>query len=186
MDQKKLKVAHHETGHALMALYCGQAIKQVSLKEMDSPSGQDKYLGHTKLVSPDPKEILTVDKAIQNVMISLGGFAGEVLFFDDVPGIPVDDLDRAIKTTESLLQVKEFKERLAEMHIPDLDALPKVTNPLIRAFICSKVDHCVEVLFQVKSVIPIIAQELLKKEELTGDEVTSIFNTFVRSNFHKN
>lgn len=149
-DQKRLKIAFHETGHAVMALYCGRAIQKVSLKEMDSPCGQDKYLGHMKLAPTDSKEILTVNKAIQNVMISLGGFAGEVLSFDDVPGIPLDDLVRAIKTTESLLQVKEFKERVAKMHIPDLDVLLKVTNPLMRAFICSKVDHCVEVSGEVR------------------------------------
>lgn len=179
IDQLKLKIAYHETGHAIIALYCRQAIQKVSLKEMG------EYLGHMKLVPADSKEILTVNKAIQNIMISLGGFAGEVLFFDDVPGIPIDDLDRAIKMTENLLQVEEFKEIVAKMHIPDLDALPKVTNPLIRAFICSKMDHCVEVLSQVKSVIPMIAQELLKKEELSGDEVTSIFNHFIKSNLHK-
>lgn len=178
IDLKRLKIAYHETGHAMMALYCRQAIQKVSLKEIDSPSGEDKYLGHMKLASSDPKEILTVDKAIQNVMISLGGFVGEVLFFDDVPGIPVDDLDRAIKYAESLLKIEAFKEHVAKMPIPELNALPKATDPLVRAFIDFKVNHCVEVLSQVKPIIQIIAQELFKKEELTGDEVTSIFNTF--------
>ncbi len=44
MDQKKLKIAYHETGHAVMALICHQGIKRVSLREMDSPRGTDKYL----------------------------------------------------------------------------------------------------------------------------------------------
>lgn len=177
IDQKKLKIAYHETGHAVMALYCGQVIQKVSIKEIDSPCGQDKYLGHMKLIPTDHKEILTVNKAIQNVMISLGGFACEVLFFNDVPGIPVDDLHRAVKTTESLLQIKEFEELVAKMRIPETDVLPNITNPLVRAFIDSKVHHCVEVLYQVKPVIEVLAQELLKKEELTGDEVTSVFNS---------
>lgn len=185
-DQKKLRISYHEIGHAVMALYCRQAIQKISLKEIDSPSGEDKYLGHMKLASSDPKEILTVDKAIQNVMISLGGFVGEVLFFDDVPGIPVDDLDRAIKYTESLLKIEAFKEHVAKMPIPELDALPKATDPLVRAFIDSKVHHCVEVLSQVKPIIQMLVQELLKKEELTGDEIASIFNSFVPSNLHRN
>jgi hypothetical protein len=39
VDQRKLKIARHETGHAVMALRCGQKIQKVSLKEMDSPAG---------------------------------------------------------------------------------------------------------------------------------------------------
>lgn len=186
VNQKRLRIAYHEIGHAVMALYCEQAIQKVSLKEIESPSGEDKYLGHMKLVPTDPKEILTVNKAIQNVMISLGGFAGEVLFFDDVPGIPIDDLDRAIKTTENLLKTDGFKEVVAMMPIPMPDVLPKAADPLVRAFIDYKVNYCVEVLSQMKPIIQTIAQELLKKEELTGDEVTSIFNSLVPSNLRRN
>ncbi len=175
IDQKRLKIAYHETGHAVMALYCGQAIKKVSLKEMNSPNGTDKYLGHVKLVPTDPKEILTITKAMQNVMISLGGFAGEILFFDDIPGIPIDDLDRAMKITANLLENKEFKEIVAKMPVPQLEVMPKVTNPLMRAFIDSQLHRCRDVLSQVKPILHKIVQELLKKEELTGEEVTSIF-----------
>lgn len=186
VNQKRLKIAYHEIGHAVMALYCGQAIQKVSLKEIELPSGEDKYLGYMKLVPTDPKEILTVNKAIQNVMISLGGFAGEILFFDDVPGIPVDDLDKAIKTTENLLKTDGFKEIVAKMPIPKPDVLSKAADPLVRAFIDYKVNHCVEVLSQVKPIIQMIAKELLKKDELTGDEVTSIFNSLSPSNLHRN
>ena len=186
VNQKRLKIAFHETGHAVMALYCGQAIQKVSLKEIESPSREDKYLGHMKLVPTDPKEILTVNKAIQNVMISLGGFASEVLFYDDVLGIPVDDLDRAIKTTENLLKTDGFKEIVAKMPIPKPDVLPKAADPLVRAFIDYKVNYCIEVLSQVKPIIQTIAQELLKKEELTGDEVTSIFNSLAPSSLRRN
>jgi hypothetical protein len=45
MDQKKLKIAYHETGHEVMALICHQRLRGISLKEMDSPMGTDKYLG---------------------------------------------------------------------------------------------------------------------------------------------
>lgn len=182
MDKKKLKIAYHETGHAVMALLCNRAVHKISLKEMDSPIGSDKYLGHMTLAPTDPKEVLTVNKAVQNVMISLSGFACEVLFFNDVPGIPIDDLDRAIKNTEGLLTVKDFKERVSMMPIPELDVPSRFTNPLIRAYIDNEVHHCVEVLTKVKPAIQIIVQELLKKEELTGDEIASVFNSIIHSN----
>lgn len=166
-------------------MYYRQAVQKVSLKEIDSPNGTDKYLGHVKLVPTNPKEILTINKAMQNIMISLGGFAGEILFFDDIPGIPIDDLDRAMRITANLLENKEFKEIVAKMPIPELAIMPKVTNPLMRAFINSQLDRCVVVLSQVKPIIHVIAQELIKKEELTGDEVSSIFNSLFQTEARK-
>lgn len=181
VEQKRLKIAYHETGHAVMALWCNRAVQKISLKEMDSPSGSDKYLGHMTLVPSDPKEVLTVSKSVQNVMISLGGFASEVLFFNDVPGIPIDDLDRAIKSTEGLLSVNEFKERVAMMPVPELDVSPRITNPLIGAYIDYELHRCIKVLSEVKPAIQIIAQELLNKEELTGDEVAALLDSFIQS-----
>ncbi len=47
MDQRRMKIARHETGHAVMALRFGQRIQKVSLKEMDSPMGTDKCRGRS-------------------------------------------------------------------------------------------------------------------------------------------
>lgn len=180
-DQKRLKIAYHETGHALVALYCGLPVQEVSLKAIDSQNGPDKYLGHVKLVPSDPNEILTINKATQIVMLSLGGFASEILFFNDIPGIPVDDLDKAMRMTANLLENNEFKEIVAnKMQIPELEIMPRVTDPLMRAFIDSQLHQCVDVLSQVKPIIGVIAKELLKKEELTGDELNSLFHSELR------
>lgn len=67
------------------------------------------------------------------------------------------------------------------MHIPDPNAIPRVTDPLTRAFIDSEVNRCVEVLSQMKPAIQNIVQELLKKEELTGEEIFAILNSSIHS-----
>ncbi len=72
VDQRRLKIAWHETGHAVMALRYRQAIQKVSLRQMDSPSGTDKYDAFMKLESVDPTNKITGEKAIQKIMISLG------------------------------------------------------------------------------------------------------------------
>lgn len=48
-EWKKLKIARHEVGHAVMALRYGQKIQKVSLTEMDSTSGIDKFRAFMKL-----------------------------------------------------------------------------------------------------------------------------------------
>ena len=34
VEQKRLIIAYHETGHAVMALWCNRAVQKISLKEM--------------------------------------------------------------------------------------------------------------------------------------------------------
>ena len=180
VDQKRLKIAYHETGHAVMALLCKHPIQKVSLKEMDSPGGTDKYLAFMKLESVDSTSKYTGKKAIQKIMISLGGFASEILFYDGVTGIGGDDLTVAIKVTEDMLQIGEFKDWVNRLPTPVPSTLDNmVKNPSIRAYIDLKIGDTVRALELHKPAIQIIAEELFKKEELTGEKVSSLFNSFV-------
>lgn len=178
MDHKRLKIAYHETGHAVMALICRQEIQKVSLKEMDSPRGTDKYHAFMKLEPSDPTNKFTGEEAIQKIMISLGGYASEILFYD-VANIGGDDLTIAVKTTEDLWQVEEFRNWLATLPVPQPGVLDMIENPKIRAYIDLKMRECVETLSHVKPVIQLIAEELYRREELAGDEVAILFNSFM-------
>lgn len=51
----------------------------------------------------------TGEKAIQKIMIALGGYASEILFYDGLANIGGDDLTVAAQTTEDMLQVAEFR-----------------------------------------------------------------------------
>ena len=179
MDHKKLKIAYHETGHAVMALICGHTIQKVSLKEIESPMGNDKYHAFMKLEPVDPAIKFTAEKAIQKVMISLGGYASEILFSGGTANIGGDDLTIAAKTTEDLLQLEEFKIWVAGLPFPEPGALDMIVNPLVRAYIDFKIGECVERLIPLKQVIQLIAEELYRREELAGDEVAVLFKSFM-------
>ena len=73
IDQKRLEIARHETGHAVVALLCGQKIQKISLRGMTSPHGTVDYHAFVSLEPGDSK--LTVASAIGRVRIALGGFA---------------------------------------------------------------------------------------------------------------
>lgn len=175
-EWKKLKIARHETGHAVMALRYGQRIQCVSLSEMDSPTGADKYRAFMKLEPADPPTKFTGERALQKIMISLGGYASEILFYD-VANIGGDDLSVAANTAEGMLQVDGFKNWVATLPIPAPSPLDMIKNPLVRAYVDHKLRECVEVLAHIKPVIQVIAGELYKKEELTGDDFSALFNS---------
>lgn len=180
MDQKKLEIARHETGHAVMALICRQNIQKVSLREMDSPRGTDKYHAFMKLEPADPTTKFTGEKAIQRIMISLGGYASEILFSGSA-NIGGDDLTVAAEVAEGMLQVVEFKHWVAGLPIPNSSALDIIENPLVRAYVDYKMGDCIRALSPFGPLIQMIAEELCKREELAGNEVSALFNSFVQS-----
>jgi len=176
VDHKKLKIAYHETGHAVMALICRQRIQRISLKELDSPKGTDKYLGFTRIDPFEQKIQTTINELSQKIMISLGGYASEILFSGGVANVGGDDLTTAIKWAENMMLSEDFRNFTATLPIPDPGALDMIENPTVRAFIDSMMCHCVKVIAQFKPRIQLIAEELYKREELTGDEVSALFN----------
>lgn len=106
-----------------MALVCRQEIQKVSLREMESQRGIDKYHAFMKLESVSPKIKSTGEKAIQRVMIALDGYASEILFSGGSTNIGGDDLT-----------------------VAEPGALDMIENPQVRAYIDHKLHECVKVL----------------------------------------
>jgi ATP-dependent Zn protease len=181
-DLKKLLIAHHEAGHAVMALILGQRIQNISLKEMNSPNGTNKYLGHTTLEPFEQKETLTINEAIRRVMISLAGYASEVLYSGwDSLKIGCDDLTFAVKRVEDMMQSEEFRKSAARLPKPEAGALDMIEHPTVRAFIDYKLRNCVETLAPFELVVQSIAENLYKREEISGEEVAALFDSFEQS-----
>lgn len=179
MDQNRLKIAVHETGHAVMALFRGQGVLKVSLRGMDSPSGTGKYLGFMTLEPSEQKTKVTVKDAIREIMISLGGYASEILFFEVChPG--GDDLTKAAKWSETLLQVDQYRNWISTLPVPEPGPLDEIQNLQVRAYVHHMIPECARALAPLGPLIKFLAEELYTKEELVGHEVEAHFNSFVQ------
>jgi len=180
MDQRRLKIAIHEIGHAVMALFRGQGVQKVSLKGMDSPNGTDKYHGFMTLEPTEQKAKVTVNDANRNVMVSLGGYASEILFFEVcTPG--GDDLTKAAKWAESLLQIEEYRSWMATLPVPEPGPLDEIQNLQVRAYLHHMIPECAKMLAPLGPLIKFLAEELYKKDELNGDTIEAHFNSFMQS-----
>jgi len=178
MDGKKFEIAHHETGHSVMALICRQEVRSISLKEMASPRGTDKYLGSTSIPF-QKKPVLTVNEAICRMKIALGGFASEILLFDGSTKVGGDDLTSAVSSVETMMQSQDFRNLAATLPVPPPGALDMIGDPTVRAVIDFHIGVCVEELIPFKPLIHTIAERLCECEELMGEQVTQLFDSFV-------
>lgn len=181
MDHKKLTIAYHETGHAVMALVCGHKIQTVSLRESDSPRGTGKYLGSTRLDQTERKIKDPINEALQQIRIALAGGVGEGLFADNVARVGEDDMARALEEAEKLLKLDEnVKSWIAGWPAPPPGAFSMIQNQLVRSCIVNILNECFEIMIPLKPPVQFIAEELLRREELTGDEISTLFNSFIQ------
>jgi len=182
IDLKRLEIARHEAGHAVMMLICNREIEIVSLREMDSPRGTDKYRGFTKPKPLKPGAKFTGKEVIGEIAIALGGYASEIVFSRDGSiKVGCDDLTRAVEWTEKLLQDEGFRNWTATLRAPEPGVLDMIADPRVRAYINLKLDECVRALASRRSAINLIAERLYESEELTGNEVVALFNSFIQS-----
>lgn len=165
-----MKTAYHETAHAVMALLCGLKIRRVSIK------GTDKYRG-VMSTEPPERHITNPLEALREVRVSLAGFIGEVLIsgkytiFRSHP-----DLMNAIESVEDMMEFDVgFRNELIKLAATHPGTSTDIEDPLVRAYIDGKLEWCLDRLSPYKQVIQAIAEELYKKEELTGDEVSALF-----------
>lgn len=175
-----MKIAYHETGHAVMMLISGHGVQNVSLKERLAPNGIDKYLGSATPLAFEKKPMTTVDELDRKVMISLAGYMSEALFFDGlISSFGSDDLNRAIQYAENMLESEQFKSLVSQMPTPEAGKLDMISNPLVRQYIDQAMGRCHMTLGRLKPVIHLLAVELDKKDELSGEEFGYLFDLAV-------
>jgi len=161
-----------------MALRYNQSIKKISLNSIDSPIGTEKCQAFIQLEATHPAVKFNGEKAVQKIMISLIGYASEILFLNGSANIGGDDLRLSANLTEELLKFDDYKNWVETLPAPSvLDKL--LFNPITKTYIDFKIGECVEVLAQVRPLITSIAEELYCKGELSGHEVLIMFNSYM-------
>jgi hypothetical protein len=177
MDPKnpqKLEVANHEAGHAVMALIYGLKIKKSSL------IGTTEYRGITSLEPFERKD--SFEHAEREIRLNLAGFVGEGLFSDnkikiDPPTHP--ELLDSIKIARDMLndeRFRNFANGLPEFYQRNLNM---IIDPTVRGYINYMLESCFAKMIPLKPAIKLIADELSRRDELAGDEITALFNSLV-------
>ncbi|MCM2281421.1 MAG: hypothetical protein NDI61_06200 [Bdellovibrionaceae bacterium] len=106
----------------------------------------------------------------------MGGYASEILFTGGSCKIGGDDLTAAVKWVEGMMQSEDFRKLAAKLPDPAPGTLDMIEDSTVRAFIDYQIHMCIKELEPLGRQIQLIAEKLYEQEELTGDEVSALFN----------
>ena len=187
---EKKRVAHHELGHALVALSFpnGEGVHKISI----IPRGISA-LGYTLQAPTEDRFLMTESELKSKVATLLGGRAAEELIYDEVSTGAHDDLSKATDIARSMVktfgmsprvgQVSFEKDRRSLMlQAPGESQLrgdyseqtARAIDDEVRRIIDEQRDRATEILSKRHEVLLRAAQVLLAKETITGDELREL------------
>lgn len=194
--REKAIIAHHEIGHALTAesLPHGDPVRKVSI----IPRGV-AALGYTQQLPTEDRYLMTRSELADRLCVLLGGRVAEEIIFGDISTGAQDDLQKATDTARSMvttygmseqLGLRTFEKERRSLFLETPLATQKDYSEEKAAAIDKEVEAILdrayrrvhELLTARKSVLEKLAQLLLEKEVLDGDELRRIMGEAGQTN----
>jgi cell division protease FtsH len=186
---EKERVAHHEVGHALLALSLpGQdQVQKISI----IPRGI-AALGYTLQLPTEDRFLMTEQELLDKICVLLGGRVAEEIAFGDISTGGQDDLVKATDVARSMVRSYGMSKALGPLSFerggrplflgtPEAPARPDVSDEVLRQ-IDAEVRRIVEteharaqqLLEERGALLREAARALLERETLSGEELGEI------------
>jgi cell division protease FtsH len=186
---EKARVAHHEIGHALVALNMpgADAVQKISI----IPRGI-AALGYTLQLPTEDRFLMTRSELENKIAVLLGGRVAEEIIYNEVSTGAQDDLLKATDIARSMVRAYGMSERLGQVSFerhrnPFLStngappAAPEYSEDTsreidheVRRIIDEQHERVLSLLRRQEPALRRAASELLGKETMTGEELRSI------------
>ncbi|KAL5263865.1 hypothetical protein ACHWQZ_G005069 [Mnemiopsis leidyi] len=174
--EEKRTVAYHEAGHAISGWYLEHA--HPLLKVSIVPRGKGA-LGYAMYL---PKELTlhTTDQILDMICMTLGGRASEQIFFNKISTGASDDLRKVTQWTYGMIVQYGMNPHVGHLSF-DLNQNPYIkpfseqTSHLMdseaRRYVEEAYERTINLLTEKRADIEMVAEELLKKEVLTKEDM---------------
>lgn len=186
-DKEKKIIAYHEIGHALVAAMQKHSAPVHKITIIPRTSGA---LGYTMQVAEDESVLMSKEEAIDKITTFTGGRAAEEVIFNTCTSGASNDIEQATKIARAMVTRLGMSEEF------DMVALETVSNQYLggdTSLACSsdtaaKIDeevfkivkachkNAIEILENNIDKLHELANYLLEKETITGDEFMEILN----------
>ncbi|MGA1840183.1 MAG: ATP-dependent zinc metalloprotease FtsH [bacterium] len=184
-------VAHHEMGHALVALSLPgtDPVQKISI----IPRGI-AALGYTMQVPTEDRFLMSKTELLNKVASLLGGRAAEEIIFGDISTGAHNDLSRATDIAKSMVKEYGMSSKLGQVYLahekrspflnPGLgehgdysEATAQEIDDEIKEIISKEYEKALSILKEKKDILVRGAQLLLKKEKIDSDELRALLKS---------
>ncbi|MGE3153697.1 MAG: ATP-dependent zinc metalloprotease FtsH [Nitrospiraceae bacterium] len=185
---EKERVAHHEVGHALVALSIpgADSVHKISI----IPRGI-AALGYTMQLPTEDRFLMTKSELKDKIAVLLGGRAAEELVYQEVSTGAQDDLLKATDIAKSMVKSYGMSDKLGQVSFetarqplflqtgrtPQGDYSEETSREIdceVREIIDAEFERARAVLHRDEPTLRKAAQVLLSKEVISGDELKAI------------
>ncbi|MEP7152720.1 MAG: ATP-dependent zinc metalloprotease FtsH, partial [Nitrospira sp.] len=186
---ERARVAHHEVGHALVAMSIpgGDAVHKISI----IPRGI-AALGYTMQLPTEDRFLMTMSELKNRIAILLGGRAAEEVIYGEVSTGAQDDLRKATDIAKSMVKVYGMSDKLGQVSLErDRQSLFLQTGPSqtpgdyseqtsreidceVRLLIDEQYVRARDLIKTQEAILRNAAQVLLEKETITGEELKAL------------
>jgi len=186
-DKEKKIVAYHEVGHALLSRVLPNAdpVHKISIL----PRGM--ALGYTLQLPIEDKYLITKAEVVDQLTVMLGGRVAEEMIFNEVTSGAHNDLQRATELAKKMVCEfgmsklgprtfgKKDRQIFLGRDIAEMKDYGEETADLIDKEVISIVEDChvraKKIVSQNKKSLVSLAEKLIEKETLEGDELEKTF-----------
>ena len=173
IEREKKITAYHEVGHLMMSEILGgkKLSKCTIVPHADA-------LGYCLYHEEGDKFIRTKDELINNMIVSLGGAVSEMVFFGHESSGCSGDLGSVSAIAKRMVCDYGMSE-LGKMKIDERNAfMQEKIHEEMKKIVDSAYEKAIKIVEENRELISVIAEELMKKETLEGNEVEELITTY--------
>ncbi len=187
--KEKTTVAYHEAGHATVSWMLEHASPLVKVTIV--PRGQS--LGAAWYL-PEERMLVEKQQMLDEMCATLGGRAAEKVIFNVITTGALSDLEKVTKQARAMVMVYGLSDKIGNISYYDPSGQSGFTNPYsektaqtideeISNLIETQYKRAIEVITKHKTKLTELAELLLEKEVIFGDDLIKIFGErpFVKS-----
>jgi cell division protease FtsH len=188
-DEEKKRIAYHETGHALVAKFLPGAdpVHKITI----IPHG--RALGATQSLPSEDRYLYTKSYILTQLSVLLGGRAAELLVFNEESTGAADDLSKATEIARRMVTDWGMSEKIGPVTLGKeeeeiflgrelgvrkyySEETARLIDNEIKEIVKNAFDKAVEILRSKMELLHQVANYLLEKETITGQELDEIIS----------
>jgi len=188
-EEEKRIIAYHESGHAILSYVLPHTdpIHKMSI------ISRGRALGYVITLPEEDRFLKSRRELIDNITQLLGGRVSEEMNFNDITSGAQNDLDRATKITRKMITEYGMSKKLGPITFKgeeeevflgkEIASRPHYSNEIASAIdeeVHNIIMDCYEkakkILTENKTTLAVLANELMKKETLSRDEILKVLS----------